>query len=191
MTLRPLVRSERVQGSKGKWSWGFPQSMVPSARDGDSDGVVCEVTVRSATPTPRSVASPTTEAPPTATGTERVYASCDEAEAAGEQRVQGSNGNGRGFPQSMVPDARDGDSDGVVCEKTVRNATSTPRPVATATPEAPPTATGTERVYASCDEAEAAGEQRVQGSNGNGRGFPQSMVPDARDGDGDGVVCER
>ena len=181
---------QRVQGSNGN-GHGFPQSMVPSARDGDSDGVVCEVTVRSATPTPRPVASPTTEAPPTSTGTERVYASCDEAEAAGEQRMQGSKGSGWGFPKSMVPSARDGDSDGVVCEKTVRNATSTPRPVATATPEAPPTATGTERVYASCDEAEAAGEQRVQGSNGNGRGFPQSMVPDARDGDGDGVVCER
>ena len=120
-----------------------------------------------------------------------AYATCHEAEAAGEQRMQGSEGDGWGFPQSMVPSARDGDSDGVVCEVTVRSATSTPRPVATATPEAPPTATGTERVYASCDEAEAAGEQRVQGSNGNGRGFPQSMVPDARDGDSDGVVCER
>ena len=181
---------QRMQGSKGS-GWGFPQSMVPSARDGDSDGVVCEVTVRSATPTPRPVASPTTEAPPTATGTERVYASCDEAEAAGEQRMQGSKGSGWGFPQSMVPSARDGDSDGVVCEVTIRSATSTPRPVATATLEAPPTATGTERVYDSCNDAEAAGEQRVQGSNGNGRGFPQSMVPDARDGDSDGVVCER
>ena len=45
--------------------------------------------------------------------------------------------------------------------------------------------------YASCDEAEKTGEQLVQGSEGGGRGFPQSMVPSARDGDGDGVVCER
>ena len=45
--------------------------------------------------------------------------------------------------------------------------------------------------YASCDEAEAAGEQLVQGSTGDGRGFPQATVPSARDGDGDGVVCER
>ena len=45
--------------------------------------------------------------------------------------------------------------------------------------------------YASCDEARAAGESRVQGSKGTGRGFPKSMVPSARDGDGDGVVCER
>ena len=45
--------------------------------------------------------------------------------------------------------------------------------------------------YASCDEADEAGEQRVQGSKGPGRGFPQSKVPSARDGDGDGVVCEK
>ena len=46
-------------------------------------------------------------------------------------------------------------------------------------------------VYGSCDEAEAAGEQRVQGSRGGGRGFPKAMIPSARDGDRDGVVCER
>ena len=45
--------------------------------------------------------------------------------------------------------------------------------------------------YESCEAAEAAGESRVQGSNGTGRGFPQDKVPSARDGDGDGVVCER
>ena len=49
----------------------------------------------------------------------------------------------------------------------------------------------TGHAYASCDEAEKAREQLVQGSEGGGRGFPQSMVPSARDGDGDGVVCER
>ena len=46
-------------------------------------------------------------------------------------------------------------------------------------------------VYGSCEEAAAAGEQRVQGSRGGGRGFPEVMVPSARDGDGDGVVCEQ
>ena len=46
-------------------------------------------------------------------------------------------------------------------------------------------------VYGSCEEAEAAGEQRVQGSQGSGRGFPQAMVPSARDGDGDSIVCEQ
>ena len=158
---------------------------------GDSDGVVCEETARSATPTPGPVATPTTEVPPADTGTEGVYESCDDAEAAGEERVQGSSGSGRGFPQSMVPSARDGDGDGVVCEETVRSATPTPRPVASPTTEAPPAATGTEGVYDSCDDAEAAGEERVQGNSGSGRGFPQSMVPDARDGDGDGVVCEK
>ena len=45
-------------------------------------------------------------------------------------------------------------------------------------------------VYGSCEEAEAAGESRVQGSIGPGRGFPSEVVPRVRDGDGDGVVCE-
>ena len=46
-------------------------------------------------------------------------------------------------------------------------------------------------VYGSCEEAVEAGELRVQGSAGGGRGFEREMVPSARDGDGDGVVCER
>ena len=47
-----------------------------------------------------------------------------------------------------------------------------------------------EGVYSSCDEAEAASIERQVGSNGDGRGFPKEVVPSARDGDGDGVVCE-
>ena len=47
------------------------------------------------------------------------------------------------------------------------------------------------RTYSSCDAASAAGETRVQGTKGGGRGFPKWMVPSARDGDGDGVVCEK
>ena len=47
------------------------------------------------------------------------------------------------------------------------------------------------RTYGSCDAAQAAGETRVQGSKGGGSGFPKWMIPSARDGDGDGVVCER
>ena len=43
-------------------------------------------------------------------------------------------------------------------------------------------------VYRSCEEAEFAGEQRFQGG---GLGYPKAMVPSARDGDGDGIVCER
>ena len=61
---------------------------------------------------------------------------------------------------------------------------------ATSAPEPRPTATATTIKYNSCDAAQAAGETRVQGSKGNGRGFPKWMVPSARDGDGDGVVCE-
>ena len=45
--------------------------------------------------------------------------------------------------------------------------------------------------YDSCEAAEAAGERRVEGSRGSGRGFPHAKVPNTRDGDGDGVVCER
>ena len=58
-------------------------------------------------------------------------------------------------------------------------------------PVSPAPTVGGEKSYPSCDEAERAGEQRVQGDKGSGRGFPKSMVPGARDGDGDGVVCER
>ena len=54
-----------------------------------------------------------------------------------------------------------------------------------------PTAEPEGAAYGSCEEAAAAGEQRVQGSQGGGEGFPKAMVPDARDGDGDGIVCER
>ena len=46
-------------------------------------------------------------------------------------------------------------------------------------------------VYGSCEEAEFAGESRFQGSQGGGLGYPKAMVPSARDGDGDGIVCEK
>ena len=49
----------------------------------------------------------------------------------------------------------------------------TPGP--TSTPVAPPTAAPA-AVYRSCDAAQAAGETRVQDSQGSGRGFPQWMV---------------
>ena len=64
---------------------------------------------------------------------------------------------------------------------------------ATATPTLVPESEPEEKtsVYGSCEEAVEAGESRVQGSVGGGRGFPNEMVPSARDGDGDGVVCER
>lgn len=45
--------------------------------------------------------------------------------------------------------------------------------------------------YNSCEEATEAGETRVKGNKGQGMGFPKRKVPSARDGDGDGVVCER
>ena len=46
-------------------------------------------------------------------------------------------------------------------------------------------------VYGSCEKAESAGQKRVPGNQGGGKGFPKALVPSARDGDGDGVVCEQ
>ena len=60
-----------------------------------------------------------------------------------------------------------------------------------ATPTPAPEPEENTSVYGSCEEAADAGESRVQGAAGEGRGFPKEMVPSARDGDGDGVVCER
>ena len=68
------------------------------------------------TPTPPSRYWPT-QPSPTPVQTGKVYASCEDAEAAGEKRIKGSSGPGRGFPREMVPSVRDGDSDGVVCEQ--------------------------------------------------------------------------
>ena len=57
--------------------------------------------------------------------------------------------------------------------------------------QTPPPSSPTPGVYASCDEAAASGLERRTGRSGSGRGFPAASVPSARDGDGDGVVCER
>ena len=54
---------------------------------------------------------------PTDTPTATTYSSCDDARAAGQARVQGAKGSGQGFPKSVVPSARDGDADGIFCEK--------------------------------------------------------------------------
>ena len=45
-------------------------------------------------------------------------------------------------------------------------------------------------VYESCEDADAAGEQRIWGVWSNGNEFPKETVPSARDEDGDGIVCE-
>ena len=74
------------------------------------------------------------------------------------------------------------DTSGLVATK---EATATPTLAQEPKPE------GNASVYESCEEAVQAGESRVQGSVAGGRGFPKEMVPSARDGDGDGVVCER
>ena len=64
--------------------------------------------------------------------------------------------------------------------------TPTPTTITPSTPEASQMA-----IYKSCKEADAAGESRFQGVRGKGKGFPEEMVPSAKDDDGDGIVCER
>ncbi|MYI81922.1 MAG: hypothetical protein F4056_00880 [Chloroflexi bacterium] len=71
---------------------------------------------------------------------------------------------------------------------------------ATATQGSPPTPTPTatpsrSQTYSSC-AAVPSSVPRIQGCSrgtcpGGGRGYPASLVPSARDGDSDGVVCER
>lgn len=68
-------------------------------------------------------------------------------------------------------------------------ASVTTSPTPTPVPGSTPGSAGVV-VYDSCDDATKAGEVRVQGDSGPGRGFPQAMVPSAGDGDGDGTVCE-
>ena len=173
----------RILGSSGLGR-GFPMEKVPGARDGDGDGVVCEATSSStATVEPTPSLSPTIA---------ESYESCTAAEEAGEPRILGSSGPGRGFPIEKVPGARDGDNDGVVCEATsspTATVEATPSPTPTIEPTPSPSPTISES-YESCEAAEEAGEPRIQGSSGSGRGFPIEKVPGARDGDGDGVVCE-
>ena len=54
-----------------------------------------------------------------------------------------------------------------------------------------PTETPEGLVYGSCEDVEAAGEERVLGNQGGGEGFLKEMTQSARDGDRDGIVCER
>ena len=93
--------------------------------------------------------------------------SCEEPIAVEAKRAQGTDGTNT--------------SD--------RPAASEATPTPTLIPEPQPQENISE--YESCEAAMEAGESRVQGSVGNGRGFPKEMVPSARDGDGDGIVCER
>ena len=71
--------------------------------------------VATATPTPTGEPIPTATATPASSG--EIYPDCDAAAEAGLARETGDKGDGRGFPAWQVPSARDGDSDGVVCEK--------------------------------------------------------------------------
>ncbi len=154
------------------------------------------------TPDEDTVLSPTATATdqPTATveSDEPVstYETCEEAEAAGLEREPGTEGPGWGFPDNIVTGERDGDGDGYVCEESGPSPTS-PKVEDTTEPTAEPIPTATavpaesDEIYADCDAAVEAGVERIRGDSGSGRGFPAWQVPSARDGDGDGVVCER
>ena len=101
-----------------KERWGLTMTPVESAIVMDmlgtcEDPVRFEVETRDAVEVKVGVHKPTAE--PDEQG--QVYGSCEEAAAAGEERVQGSRGGGQGFPEAMVPSARDGDGDGIVCER--------------------------------------------------------------------------
>lgn len=145
---------------------------------------------------------------PTATATEQptatvesdepvsTYETCEEAEAAGLEREPGTEGPGWGFPDNIVTGERDGDGDGYVCEESGPSPTSpkvedTPKPTAEPIPTATAVPAESDEIYSDCDAAVEAGVERIRGESGNGRGFPAWQVPSARDGDGDGVVCER
>ena len=99
-----------------KATWGLTMTPVESAIVMDMLGT-CEDPVRFEVETRDAMEVRTGENMPTAEPEETVYGSCEEAAAAGEQRVQGSRGGGLGFPKAMVPSAWDGDGDGIVCER--------------------------------------------------------------------------
>ena len=79
------------------------------------------------------------------------------------------------------------------CVNYLVSGVANPTPVVTPTSSSTltPAPTPTRRTYASCAAADSAGETLVQGNKGKGKGYPQWMVPTARDGDKDGIVCER
>ncbi len=104
--------------------WEAVKEKYQLAIDGDERRALdemlatCDLTLPTPTPPSRYLPtqpSPTATSPPASI--EGVYESCDEAIEAGEQRIKGESGPGLGFPQAMVPSARDGDKDGVVCER--------------------------------------------------------------------------
>lgn len=69
-----------------------------------------------------------------------TYETCNDAEAAGLTRQQGSIGTGMGFPIANLPNIANGDGDDVVCEIEPSVAPqSTPTAQAEPTPEVTPT----------------------------------------------------
>ena len=144
---------------------------------------------------PSSTATSTEEPTVTSEGddSDATYETCEEAEAAGIEREPGKEGPSWGFPIEIVTGETDGDKDRYVCEidpdEIGRGTTATPIFAPTATPVVNPSEA--DEVYGSCEEAEDAGLERVKGSKGDGKGFPRQLVIGPRDGDGDGVVCEK
>ena len=194
INLSELRRSltATAEAGSGKVSDASPTSTVTA-----TPTVEATSTPKSADePTVTATAVPTsTQVPTVETATDygvTTYRTCEEAEAAGLEREPGTEGPGWGFPVEIVTDERDGDGDGYVCEESGPSSTSpkvedTPKPTPNET--AVPVETG--EIYPNCDAAVEAGLERIKGDSGDGRGFPADQVPSARDGDGDGVVCEK
>lgn len=226
-----LVEAGHIDGPTDATSEDDSDTSAPSPTPLAVPSPTAQPTVpaREQSPTPTAGAS-------TPTGPTTTYATCEEGEAAGLERFQGSEGEGWGFDVAFVTDEIDRDKDGYVCEITpsewrkTQTATAMagdsgvssdpkstatieekepspsplPSPTPSFTPTQEPSPTNTPlptptltpdvesgEIYESCDAADEAGIERVQGEKGPGRGFPAWQVPGARDGDGDGVVCER
>ena len=106
--------------------WSNCEALVEA---GSIDGPVAETNQTSmsndeASPTPTATAVLENDIVPTSTPSvvatvaiDAKFQTCEEAEAAGLERVKGSKGDGRGFPAELMDGPRDGDGDGVVCEK--------------------------------------------------------------------------
>ena len=184
---------ERFQGDEGE-GWGFPVEIVTDEIDGDKDGYVCEITPseyrRSFTAAAEAGSDTVTEASPTSTvtptpsvmPTEIATATHTPTPAATPTIESEEIGEiSEASPMSTVTPTLS------VMPTEIATATHTPTPTATPTNESEQIG----EVYEDCDAAVKAGLQRQTGGKGNGRGFPAHQVPSARDGDKDGVVCEK
>ncbi len=185
----------RVRGDNGD-GLGFLRHVVPntSIRDGDGDGVVCEVrqgevaegAERLTTPIPASqdvVPTPEggamTDPADVADDKEPDTSENEESETVAED-VSTPTPISEGAEAESTAETEAYDSDDMQQTETVEPDHATPESE-TDSPSMP---------FAKCDDAEDAGLPRVKGPEGDSWGFPIKLVNGPRDGDSDGVVCE-